>query len=115
MPRLLTLFALTAFGCTAAPATAPDDLLGGPLADLLGGGSSDLAGGGGGDLSGIGAYPGGPYGNKVGDTFPNLQWEGYVASAGDVLVNTLPYGNYSMDDARRSGKAYAMVHDSAFY
>src|SRR5262245_44879128 len=57
-------------------------------------------------------YPPGPYGNAVGDTFPPLKWEGYVATTGAVIVNTLPYQNYSIDDARQSGKRYAMVHVS---
>jgi hypothetical protein len=60
-------------------------------------------------------YPAGPYGNAIGETFPPLKWEGYVATTGAVIVNTLPYQNYTMDDARMSGKRYAMVHVSAFF
>ncbi len=71
--------------------------------------------GGGGDMTMVAGYPAGPYGNNVGDTFPPLVWEGYVAAAGDVIVNTRTYGPYSMNDARLSGKPYAMVHNSAFY
>jgi hypothetical protein len=60
-------------------------------------------------------YPPGPYGNAIGDTFPPLKWEGYVATTGSVIVNTLPFQDYAMDDARQSGKLYAMVHVSAFF
>jgi hypothetical protein len=93
----------------AAACTAPG---GGPPMDLSG--SDGPAAGG--DMTIIAAmYPPGPYGNTVGATFPPLVWEGYVADKGDVRVDMRPYGPYSMDDVRKSGKAYAMVHVSAFY
>jgi len=63
----------------------------------------------------IGPYPSGPYGNTVGATFPNLQWVGHVDDAADVVATTEPFGPYSMDDVRHSGKAYAFVHVSEFY
>ena len=60
-------------------------------------------------------YPAGPYGNTVGDTFPPLAWEGYVVPAADVIANTKPFGAYSADDVRMSGKTYAMIHVSDFF
>jgi hypothetical protein len=35
--------------------------------------------------------------------------------AGDVVVNRLPFGPYSADQMRLSGKRYAMVHVSEFF
>ena len=63
----------------------------------------------------LGPYPSGPYGNVVGSTFPNLQWVGHVDDAADVVATSEPFGPYSMDDVRHSGKAYAFVHVSEFY
>jgi hypothetical protein len=96
-----------------------------------GGGGNDLAmSGGGGDLAGldlactgldlaIGAYPPAPYGNTVGSNFPPLVWEGYVATDGSFVVNSMPtvvpFGPYSADDAHHSSKRYAMVHVSEFF
>ena len=59
-------------------------------------------------------YPPGPYGNKVGDTIPPLVWEGYVNDQADAVSTTKPYGPYSMDAMRRSGRAYGLVHVSEF-
>jgi hypothetical protein len=59
---------------------------------------------------GLGAYPAGPYGNSVGATFPLLVWEGYFDPAGDAIATTKPFGAYTMDDVRKSGRAYAMIH-----
>ena len=61
-----------------------------------------------------GPYPAGPYGNNVGDTIANLAWEGYVNTTGAVASNTLPYVSYSTDEMRKSGKAYGLIHISAF-
>ncbi len=61
-----------------------------------------------------GAYPAGPYGNTVGATFPPLVWEGYFDPTGDAVATTKPYGAYTMDDARKSGRAYAMIHISDY-
>ena len=63
----------------------------------------------------LGDYPPAPYGNVVGATFPNLQWQGYVDDAADEIATSEPFGDYSMDAVRRSGKAYAFVHVSDFY
>jgi hypothetical protein len=60
-------------------------------------------------------YPAGPYGNKVDDLFPPLEWAGYVNETGDVISNTLPRADYSMDDVRKTCKGYALVHISEFY
>lgn len=91
------------------------------------GGSGGLASGGtaGGGLDGgsdapsdapidYGPYPAGPYGNQVGDTIANLAWEGYVNVSGAAASDTLPYVDYSTDEMRKSGKAYGLIHISAF-
>lgn len=65
----------------------------------------------------FGAYPAGPYGNKVGDVMANLAWEGYVNTLADAISNTKPYvASTSMDKLRRDAKkGYALVHVSEFY
>jgi hypothetical protein len=45
---------------------------------------------------------------------PNMQWIGYVNDAADALSTTKPYVSYSLDDARMSGKRYAMVNIAEF-
>lgn len=65
------------------------------------------AGAGGGASSG---YPAGPYGIKEGDTFPNLVWAGYANWNGDAISTTKTFGPVSMDDARKSGKKYAIIN-----
>jgi hypothetical protein len=63
----------------------------------------------------LGPYPSGPYGNKVGDILPNFPLQGYVNTKGDVISNTLPFvDSYSMDDVRRTGKPYVLIHVSDF-
>jgi len=63
----------------------------------------------------FGAYPAGPYGNKVGDVVANLDWEGYVSPLSDALANTKPYVTTSMDKLRRDAKkGYALIHVSEF-
>lgn len=84
-----------------------------------GGLASGGAGSGGMDAStdapiDYGPYPAGPYGNEVGDTIANLAWEGYVNTAGAAPAHTLPYGDYSTDEMRKSGKPYGLIHISAF-
>jgi hypothetical protein len=39
-----------------------------------------------------------------------MQWSGYVDSAANAVATTLPYGNYSLDDVRKSGAHYAMIN-----
>lgn len=87
--------------------------LAGAASDLAGS-PSDLAMASKHDMAMLADYPPGPYGADVGSTFPPLLWEGYPDLAGDAIANTKPYGPYLMDDARRSGRAYAMVHVSDF-
>jgi hypothetical protein len=56
-------------------------------------------------------YPAGPYGEAVGDTIADWHWKGYVNETAQGLANTHPYVNdYSMDDLRKSGRGYALVH-----
>lgn len=61
-----------------------------------------------------GPYPAGPYGHNVGDTIADLAWEGYVNETGQQSSDTLPYGDYGTDAMRKSGKAYGLIHISAF-
>lgn len=63
----------------------------------------------------LGPYPSGPYGKNAGDVIANLHWQGYANDAADAVVSTKPYGAYSMDDARRSGRRYALLHVSEFF
>ncbi|MEZ4227092.1 MAG: hypothetical protein R3B13_39505 [Polyangiaceae bacterium] len=74
-------------------------------------GSSGASGAGGGIAV---EYPAGPYGNEVGDTIANLQWEGYVNETGDVQSDSKPYMDYGTDAMRKSGKRYGLIHISAF-
>ena len=53
-------------------------------------------------------YPPGPYGADVGETIPNLAWLGFQGQGA-------PYESYALDDARRSGKRYALVHFGAVF
>ncbi len=98
---------LLALGCGDDSGPAGGDLAGGDLA------SADLSTPGNVDLASA-AYPAGPYGHDVGSVIPPLVWEGYADPAADALANTKPYGPYSMNDLRLSGKAYGIVHLSAF-
>jgi hypothetical protein len=108
--------ALAALGCGADQGMQP-----GPGSDGGGGNKPDLLASGGDGASGPndlatgpGAYPPGPYGGAVGDTFPLLTWQGYVDNAADVVATTLPYGTYGSNDIRQSGRKYAMVHLADF-
>jgi hypothetical protein len=71
------------------------------------------------DMGGVmfGPYPAGPYGNKVGDTFQNLTWEGYVNVLADAISNTKPYvASVDFDKLRKDAvKGYALVHVSEFF
>jgi hypothetical protein len=60
--------------------------------------------------SGPGAYPAGPYGVTVGSVIEDIQWIGYVDNLADAVATTEPYVPYSLNDARLSGKRYAMVN-----
>jgi hypothetical protein len=60
-------------------------------------------------------YPRGHYGTQVGDTFPFLQWQGYVEGGADAgLVSNGAWTAYNSDDLRRSGKQWAIVHLTDF-
>ncbi len=107
------LLSAAALGCSADQGmTLPPQDGAGPAPDLLvvgdgPGGPADLS-------TGPGAYPAGPYGNTVGAIFPPLVWEGYQDDAADAVATTKTFGPYTMDDVRKSGRAYAMVHISDF-
>jgi hypothetical protein len=78
------------------------------------GGTAGIGGSGG--TGGVSTeYPPGPYGKTVGATIENYQFNGYVNDAGTALSNTLPKRDYSLDDARKSGARYALIHLAAFY
>jgi hypothetical protein len=92
------------------PATG--DMAAQPLADLATNTPpADLAGA---DLAG-GSYPAGPYGNTVGAIIPPLVWEGYNDPLANAVATTKTYGSYTMDDLRKSGRAFGMVHVSDFF
>jgi hypothetical protein len=78
------------------------------------------------------SYPGGPYCKAVGQDavmpaippappciIPNLTWNGYVDSAADAIATSKAYRTYSLldvyNDARASGKRYAMLNTAEFY
>jgi hypothetical protein len=89
------------------------------LVDLGGAGGDfalnlDMLGSPGADLTLV-SYPSGPYGGSVGNVVPPLVWEGYVNLSADAVSTTKPYGAYSMDDVRKSGHPYALLHVSQFY
>jgi hypothetical protein len=63
----------------------------------------------------VGAYPSGPYGTTVGAVIANMTWTGYVDDAADALATTKTYGTYSLDDARKSGRRYAMINLAESY
>ena len=48
--------------------------------------------------------------DHFGNVITNLTWIGYQDDAADVVATKKTYGPYSLDDARRSGKKYAMVN-----
>jgi len=68
------------------------------------------------DAAMYGPYPGGPYGNKVGDVLPNLRLRGYVNATSDALSTTKPFVGTSLDTLRRTArKPYALLHASEFF
>ena len=115
---LAALAGLTATcGGAVVSDAGPRDLAATSGADLAGGGDTPLDQSTLADLLpdlALGPYPAGPYGNQVGDVIPPLVWEGYVDLAADAVANTKPYRRYTMDDLRRSGARYGMVHVAEF-
>src|SRR6267142_3824675 len=112
---LAVAFLALASSCTGKPMStptgdmavvAPADLATSTTSDLA---DVDLAGA---DLAGpdlaVGPYPAGPYGNTAGATIPPLVWEGYSDPLADAVATTKSYGSYSMDDLRKSGRAFGM-------
>jgi hypothetical protein len=64
----------------------------------------------------LGPYPGGPYGNKVGDVLTNLKLQGYLNESGAGLASDQPWlDSYTMEDLRATGAKYALVHVSEFF
>jgi hypothetical protein len=118
MKTTMLLTAALLAGCGSSPAMPDTDGGGGGGQDSGQDGPpsilTDLSMNGGTDGPVANNYPAGPYGNKVGDVFPPLVWEGYVDDAADAIANTKPYVPYSADAARKSGRAYAMIHVAEF-
>jgi hypothetical protein len=90
-----------------------------------GGGGSGANGGFGGNPSSSGGmggmgfggapegYPEGPYGHNVGDTFPYLEWEGYVKTDPATLATAETWTpDYDSLDVYDSDAPWAMVHTS---
>ncbi len=92
---------LAAAGDIATPDLAGVDLAGLDLASPA-------------DLARSPTYPAGPYGNTVGAIIPPLVWEGYADPLADALATSKPYGAYTMNDLRLSGRKYGIVHVSNF-
>jgi hypothetical protein len=68
------------------------------------------------DAAMYGPFPGGPYGNKVGDVLPNLSWRGFVNETSDAFSNTKPFVNTTLDALRRTARRpYALIHVSEFF
>ncbi len=61
-----------------------------------------------------GAYPPGPYGIMEGQVLANLDWVGYVNTAGTAISTTLPFGPTSLQALRGSGRGFGIVHVSEF-
>jgi hypothetical protein len=92
------------------------------------GGADAAASGDGGSSSGadgaaaLGPYPSGPYCAPAGSgghlatgcVLPNTTWIGYDDEAADVVATMKPYASYSLDQARKSGKRYAMINVAEF-
>jgi|RhiMetdeSRZDD1v2_1073273.scaffolds.fasta_scaffold246975_2 hypothetical protein len=81
----------------------------------MGGGSSTSTTatgmGGNGNGGAPAEYPPGPYGNQVGQTFPYLEWEGYVNSDPTMLANTAPWTDtYTANEVHNSGAPFALIH-----
>ncbi len=95
-----------------------------------GGGDAAASSSGGGDAAALGPYPSGPYCTAapasppaaftdnhlaVGCVLPNITWVGYNNPNGASIVidggmaNGV-YGTYTLDQARMSGKRYAMIN-----
>ena len=56
------------------------------------------------------SYPAGPYGITKGSIIQDMNWIGYVDPTANAVATTEPYVAYSLDDARKSGAHYAMIH-----
>jgi hypothetical protein len=95
---------------------------GGSSSGSSSGGSSSSSSSGG-DAAAAGPYPSGPYcapatssGHlATGCVIQNMTWIGYRNDLADAISTTKPYASYSLDDARKSGKRYAMVNVAEFY
>ena len=117
-----TCLALGTLGCSG-DSEGDGSSSGGSAASGGAGGSAGSVGGAGGNAGvGVGGaggmatgYPAGPYGNQEGDTIPDLSWEGFVNDAAMGKANAQPFGPYSMNDLRQSGRSYALVHLSEFF
>jgi len=76
---------------------------------------TDAVAGAGGGAAIPEGYPEGPYGADVGETIPNLAWRGFVEDDGAGLATDTSYVDTSLDDARRSGARWALLHFGAVF
>jgi hypothetical protein len=60
-------------------------------------------------------YPEGPYGADVGEILPNLVWRGFVEDDGAGLATDGGYQDHSLDDVRRGGARWALLHFGAVF
>src|SRR5262245_3491073 len=58
------------------------------------------------DLARPQAYPPGPYGSKIGDTFALAKWEGYINPGANSPAINAPYRTLSTADLHSSGKRF---------
>lgn len=85
-------------------------------------GSSSSSSSGGSSSGATGSYPSGPYCQAAGSgghldagcVLPDTTWIGYSDPTGTVLASTAPYASYSLDDARATGRRYAMINLAEF-
>jgi hypothetical protein len=119
--------AAAAGGSVAGTGAAGAGALGGAAGQGAAGGTGGVATGG---TAGAGAeggtggsascpqanepYPAGPHGATVGSIFPNLLWSGHPNDDAVGVSSTEPWGDYSMEDARKTCKGHALVHISEF-
>ncbi len=144
MKRFCTFVLIAGLASLGAPGCGSDDDDGGGKSGSSGsggsgggsGGSSGATGGSAGSSTGGSAgsssggsagsgtagsaglsafYPDGPYGSEVGDTIANWEFEGYVNHTAAQVSTATPYlSAWTLDDLRKSGKKYAVLHIALF-
>jgi hypothetical protein len=105
----------TGSGADGGHPAGDDASSGGPMEASTGGGDGETPPGddaafGDDGSTPLGPYPSGPYGVQVGDVIQDFTWSGYRDDAADAVATSKTYGTYTLDDARKSGKRYAMIN-----